>query len=483
MPCSGFWKAIILSALVSPHLFAAEPSLDELMGGFDDASTPSSTPSNNKPNDSFDELLGGFDEAPKGDTGTSDESEINDDINEKKWNINTLFSVSASYSYQQDKPQGDNADYRGLTKLRVKIQPEWQYKINAKWDTVISINTNYDLAYRIKGRSDFSQDTLDTNESELEIKEMFLRGTITPQLDIKIGRQIVVWGKSDSLRVVDILNPLDFREPGMVDIEDLRLPISMIKSDYYMGDWNLSAIIIPEIRFNKLPPFGSDFYLAGNNLLPPEDKPNHFSDSEFALAMMGNFSGWDVSLHYANVYNDMPHLSITNPKRREYARINMGGVAANIVSGSWLLKSELAYIDGLAFTSTQKKYSRMDAMVGTDYTGITDMTFSVEAVNRYVLAYDDFLNSSPDSTKENENQISLRYTATFLHQKLTSTILATFFGKSPDDGGFYRASLDYELDDAMSIIVGGIVYQSGDSLLLKSIASNDRVFADFRYSF
>ena len=459
-------------------------SFDELMQGFNDTSAaqPSSSPqsdTNNSSNDAeLDSLLEGFEDS---DSTTSNEPATTQA--EKKWEITTLLSLSSSYSYQQTAPSAGQADYRGLTRLKLKVQPELRYKFNSDWDSVFSLSSFYDAAYRLKGRNDFNDEVLDENESELEIRELFIRGTISSALDIKLGRQIVVWGKSDSLRVVDVLNPLDFREPGMVDIEDLRLPVTMAKVDYYFSNWNLSGILIPEVRFNKMPPFGSDFYPAGSNKLPTETVPDHGEKPELAFALSGNFSGWDLSFHLADFYNDQAHFVKSNNPTLEHARLQLIGVATNIVSGSWLLKSEVAYIDGLEFANSLDSFSRADAMIGLDYTGIVDMTFSIEAVNRHLLKYNSNLNSAPDDTQENENQVSFRYTASFLRDKLQSTVLATFFGESPDDGGFYRLSFDYEIDDSMSLIFGGITYQSGDSTFLKNIASNDRIFLDYRYSF
>lgn len=496
----GFIPASVVSYLLGFSLFifcvlsiaaentkpASDPAFDELLGGFETTEKPESS------NEPIDELMQGFDEPESLSSPTADSLNTTDTDNitantgsiaEKKWRLTTLSSLSSSYSYQQQTPVSGAADHRGLSRLKLKLQPELRYKHNSNWDSVLSLSGFYDASYRLKDRSTYTTETLDSNETELEIRELYFRGTVNSSVDVKIGRQIVVWGKSDSLRVVDVLNPLDFREPGMVDIEDLRLPVTMLKADYYTGNWNISAIVIPEIRFNKMPAYGSDFYLGGDKKFPAETVPDDISNPEFALALIGNFSGWDLSMHFASYYDDQPHFVNTTPSRLEHSHLNMAGITANVVKSSWLFKSELAYIDGLEFASVNNSFSRADVMVGIDYNGIADMTFSVEAVNRHLFDYVSALDSEKDNTLENENQVSLRYTASFMHDKLQSTLLISFFGLSPDDGGFYRASLDYEIDNAMSIIIGGIVYQSGDSVLLKNIASNDRVFIDYRYTF
>ena len=83
---------------------------------------------------------------------------------------------------------------------------------------------------------------LDAYEQESELREVYLQGALASALDIKVGRQIVVWGKSDNIRITDVLNPIDNREPGLVDIEDVRLPLTMSRLDFYFGDWGLSTM-------------------------------------------------------------------------------------------------------------------------------------------------------------------------------------------------------------------------------------------------
>ena len=62
----------------------------------------------------------------------------------------------------------------------------------------------------------------------------------------------MVWGKSDNIRVTDVLNPLELREPGLVDLEMIRLPVTMTKLDYYIKGLNLSGIVIHEVRYHTI---------------------------------------------------------------------------------------------------------------------------------------------------------------------------------------------------------------------------------------
>ena len=453
----------------------AEPALDDILQGFEDEKTDAGDGGQ-----SLEDILQGFD-APQNelDNAATATPAI------KPWEWVTLLSLSSSYNYQHRKPGPGFADYRGLSRLRLKLQPELRYKFTRDWDALLSARAFYDFAYRINGRKQYTRQVLDTYESELEIREAYVRGTLHSDFDITLGRQIVVWGKADFVRVVDVLNPLDFREPGMVDIEDLRLPVFMLRGDYYFGDWDLSAIVSPEIRVGKNPAYGSDFYFGTPNLpAPTEAVPADVTHQEFGLALSGRFQGWDLSLHYASVYDDQAYASIRqNQVILHYPRIRLFGVAGNIAWGNWIVKAEAAALDGLRFTAIDDTFSRFDAMLGVDFSGITDTTLTVEAVNRHLLDYQPAIGAIPNATREDEAQLAFSGTTTFLREKLELRALVSLLGFSTSDGAFYRGTVSYELMDAMTLQVGAIVYHAGDSRISQVAARNDRVFVDWRYSF
>ena len=44
-----------------------------------------------------------------------------------------------------------------------------------------------------------------TSDHELKLGEAFIQGPLTDSIDLTLGRQIVIWGRSDQFRVTDIL--------------------------------------------------------------------------------------------------------------------------------------------------------------------------------------------------------------------------------------------------------------------------------------
>lgn len=56
------------------------------------------------------------------------------------------------------------------------------------------------------------------------------------QLDVRLGRQQVVWGRTDLFRVLDVINPVDFSRNNIYDeLEDIRIPMGILSAEYRMG--------------------------------------------------------------------------------------------------------------------------------------------------------------------------------------------------------------------------------------------------------
>lgn len=466
-------NAILLMGLclATGQVFAAEKnSLDNILQGFDE-------PADTTGESSLDAILGGFEES----THTEDNETIAAD--QSPWQIGGAITLGAAYNYAHEAPPSGETDYRGLSRLRGKLNLEFDANLPRRWRAHVAGYGYYDSAYAINGRDEYTNEVLAEYESETELSEAWLQGRLGSHTDLKLGRQIVVWGKSDNIRITDIINPLDNREPGMVDIEDLRLPLTMARLDYYLGDWGISTMAIPEIRFNKNPPYGSDFF-PGTMPMPNEEIPDSGgANTEYALAANGIFSGWDLSFYWAQHFDDGAHLVTDGgTPGLQHSRLTMAGLATTIASGNWLFKGEAAHFSGLAYTSVPGvSLERTDSLLGIEYAGFRDTTLSLEIANRHLHDYQSVL--AGEGVIEDEWQSALRYQGDFLHARLHLLALLTAFGDDLSGGGFSRYSAAYDLADALTVTGGLVTYQAGDKVPFSHIADNDRLFLDLKYSF
>jgi hypothetical protein len=454
--------------------------------------------------DDLDEVLEGFETDEEFERVPSRETD-EPLVAERWWDLSGSLDLSSSVAYL-DHRSTTGTDWTGLTKLRTRLNLELDLELPVEefapglpledWKARFSGFVWYDFAYVANGRGQFTSQVLRNYEFDGDLQETWIQGTLFERLDAKLGRQVVNWGRSDNVRVIDVLNPLDNREPGLNDIEDLRRPLGMLRFDFRASpQWSLQAIAIPEIRFDKNPPFGSDYYPIAIPP-PPRDKPG---TTEFAAAAWGVFEGWDLSFHYANVYDDLPRLRpvpaatpLGFDLERHHSRLHMGGTGANYTVGSWLFKGELAYLDGIEYLilgdgpagappSTDEK-PRLDAMIGVEYYGISETTIAIEAVNRHIFDYDDSMLDT-EFTRENAVEYAIRYTAEWLNARLRTTAVALLFGARVQDGAVVRLQADYTFRDALIGTAGIVLYQGGDLLPLSAWKRNDRLFFELEYSF
>jgi len=366
--------------------------------------------------------------------------------------------------------------------MRVGLDLELDLDLPLGLDARVSARGFRDMAYRLKKRSEFTHDVLELYESELELKEAWVRGSLGKQVDFQIGRQVLAWGSSETLRVLDVLSPIDNRDPGLTDLRDLRLPVAATRVSAYQGPLKLTGIAIHESRFDDLPPFGSDFFpFEGRR--PGEIRPaNGGGDTEYAVALSGRFSRFDATLNWAQYFDDEPHRG-SRSRLLEHSKLHLIGASADVPWGNWLVRMEAARIDGLEFFGSRKKLRRNDVMVGLEYAGIPDTQITLELVNRKLFGYEDRILLFPDAQRENTFEGSLRYTASYLNDRARLTALFIVLGQQAQDGTVARVSLDYDLRDALTIGGGVLMFEEGELTPFNVFDPNDRIFLNVRYSF
>jgi hypothetical protein len=416
-----------------------------------------------------------------------DDEDAGPAVPDRWWDIDGSLALSTSINYlDHQSPTG--TDYTGISRLRTRLNLQLDFELPHDFEMRLSPYIWYDFNYLIHGRDNYTDKVLAKYEWEGNFQDSYIEGPILKSVDIKIGRQVVNWGRSDSVRVLDVLNPIDNREPGRADIEDLRWAVTMAKIDWHVGRWTFTGIAIPELRFSTLPPYGSDFNpspIPG----PSTNRPDHFSDTEFAAAAKGIFEGWDISFHFADVYEDIPRLKQTGPNpfvdlEFRHDRLKMGGAGANWTTGSWLFKTEAAYFYGFEFfTDPGDKKSSFDAMLGVEYYGFSETTIAIEVVNRHIFGWDNLVLGFPDALREDNTQYAIRLTRDWLNARLSTTVLAILFGYKVQDGAVIRLQADYTIRDALVVGGGLLMYQQGELPPLNSWGDNDRVFIELKYSF
>lgn len=455
-----------------------------------------------------DEMLDGFGDDFDGfkDSGQAAEDVSEPSVESKKdWTLpfdaGGCFTLMSSYNTAHEAPEPDKPDWRGLSALRAELKLEFEDKIKERFHWFLGINASHDFVYAVRD-GNFNDDMIDDRETEIELGQAYVGGRINRHIDLRFGRQLVIWGKSDTIRVVDVINPQDIREPGMTDIEDQRLPLTMTKMDIYWQNWTLKTMAIHEVRFDKIPVWGSDYY-PSSSILPEEHTPDSsFENTEFASSLSCTFNGGDFSLYYANLFNNDAHLeTLSDDDPPQYSlhldhdRINMAGFDFNLALGNLMLKTEMAVFDGVKYFNPAQssgstlikgdcpEYTRYDGLIGFEYMGFNDTVISFDTALRYIAGFDEVLENSPMNPREKEEQWVLRLSREFMHEILDVELLVSMYGWNGSDGAFERLKASYDMTRHLTLTGGILFYHGGDGIPIETIGDNDRIYIQADYYF
>ena len=414
---------------------------------------------------------------------------------DKGYDFGGFIKEDLAYSYQ--KPDANFKFTRTkaeLNKIRLTLNLFYDLKLSESWQAKISGNGFYD-AYYDENREDFPNETLEAFEREIELRDTFIEGPITDSIRLKIGRQIIAWGESEGLAITDMANPRDNRELGLVDIEDARIPVFASKLSYLTGNWEWNLVVIHEFRSNKNATAGTDFdpYISLREVFPFKAEELPEEEGEWLFRLFQSFNGGDVSVMFADVYEDSPYLdfeAFTFIPR--YKKIQTYGASGNIVRGSWLFKFELAKKLGVTLPREDleeqletgqvnpKSWSEKDIfqlMLGFDYSGVTDLSATFEVSVIKIENYEDNLFNEELRAAPS---LILRYDTwnNTLHPQFLWVRLPH------DNGDLLRLSADYDFIDALQFSGGIAIYDAGRKEdLLYPYRHNDRIFGSAKYSF
>lgn len=138
---------------------------------------------------------------------------------------------------------------------------------------------------RVSARIRHSIVDISTHEFDLHLREVY--GTYSfRNMDIRLGRQMIVWGRADATQIHDIITPMDLSEFLTQDFTDLRLGITALNLQVFRGDDSIQFLWIPFRESTRFPQSGDRWGPTANNSLIYQNNSFHsynFTDYQTAL--------------------------------------------------------------------------------------------------------------------------------------------------------------------------------------------------------
>lgn len=339
-------------------------------------------------------------------------------------------------------------------------------------------------------------DSLNSTATEVACREAYI-DYLEDSWDMRIGRQIVVWGKADGLIITDVVSPKDQSAFMKREFDDMRLAVDAVKLQFHQDVFRVEGLWIPLFVPAKQPEPGSPWYyqmefpenlqLTLNDTVAPEAA---LLNSEFGLRLAVNSSWMDLSLYWYDGWYDDYVISrqvisagstmqlLLQP---EYHRMHMIGLDGAKPMGSfvWRLESGL-FIDkpfaGEAIDDEALyRHHEVKSLAGLDWTVNSDCTITGQLYNRVILDYNQAI-----SDTEKEWAITLSASYKLLDQLLE--LSASGYSTLEFDSGYAQVEADYALTDGLHIALGATMIM-GDSGYMAAIADNDNGWMHIKYSF
>ena len=318
-------------------------------------------------------------------------------------------------------------------------------------------------------------------------------------MDVRVGRQQVVWGEAIGLRITDVINPQDFRDFILDDFIDSRIPLWMAKLTYYAGDYTLTGLWIPFFEPNRPAPPGSDWEWTFNRIDPPpgvglmvnnaQEPENDLENGEYGARLAGLIGGWDLTLSYFYTWEDSPtqHVRFDPQAMRltidqQFHRQSVFGFTFANAFGFFVPRGEFSYYRGDHF-STADPYAREGItekdyvyyMIGTDHTRSTQL-FNVQFIQKVILHYDEAIYED-----RVQNNASFWWQGKFINETLTPELLTIY--DLDEDAWLIRPKITYSISDRLSLAGGFDIFSGPARSFLGQFDEDDRVYAKLKYSF
>ncbi|MBM3252396.1 MAG: hypothetical protein FJZ11_06450, partial [Candidatus Omnitrophica bacterium] len=238
--------------------------------------------------------------------------------------INPFEKLELAGYLKNETAFGFAHEHDELQKMKNVLDFKGNYKLNDSVEFYTDINFWYDAVYDIEGRfhdltERVKKPQLTMPEDKYIIREMYM-DVLTDAVDLRLGKQYVVWGTTDGVRILDLVNPLDYREWTLKEFSDLRIPLWMLKAEGEVTEnGGLQLLLIPDYEPDYYPPADAPFALRstiiGARTIPFVTVKTITNEPERTAENMkvglrwrdvietGMFSGLEYTLNYLHTYN------------------------------------------------------------------------------------------------------------------------------------------------------------------------------------
>ena len=311
----------------------------------------------------------------------------------------------------------------------------------------------------------------------------------------RFGRQIVIWGAADGVRITDLLSPMDMSEFLAQDYDDIRMPVNALRFFVFNEKMKLELVAVPTFQGYMLPTDERNpWSILPKNAVHPmvwDDAGGtpafKLSNVEYGGRLSFTLPGIDFSLAGLHTWNKMPVLmygqsaagTVVSPR---YYRMGFVGGDVSKPLGQFVLRGEAAFNTGKHFSyrpqaahTSQKGFNSINWLAGIDWYAPGEWMVMVQFSSESIFKYEEQM-----AQPRHNSLLTVNVSKKLLGSTLQLSDF-TYFDLN-HKGWFSRFSADYALNDLIRLSAG-FDWFGGDEGMFGLYKRNSEVWVKAKYSF
>ena len=413
-----------------------------------------------------------------------------------KVRVNTVLELETAYGFEESNLQKTEL----IIKLEVKYSVSRKIRFTALGRIYSELNDNLEPGKPDQSTvSAFSGRLFLGDRIEFELREIYMDWLMGNGFALRLGKQQVVWGETDGLKLLDVINPQSFRHFILDEFEDSRLPLWSLKFRAPAGDMvDLEFIWIPDLSYNLIPDPSAPYFPRALIPLPPEGVPvrrqpinkpdNVITDSDVGLKASAFIGGWDLTLNYLYAYEDTPFFnrSISSDNaiflRPSFERMHVVGGTFNNAFGPITLRGEIATNIGKTFYTENNE--DIDGLItATQFNSAIGLDWSFNETLLSFQYFQDWVPGKKDlfKRKSYEPSITGLIRQELFNDSFTAELLSIV---NLNDGDWLlRPKVKYLLTSSLKLKAGADIFGGSNEGLFGQFDNRDRVYLGFELGF
>jgi len=259
-----------------------------------------------------------------------------------------------------------------IMQLQIEAEPRWDFSRGDRGSAVASFRL------RLDGRDELEPGTPPFDNyarlsapltfgsaGTLELRDLYWEHRLDRGV-LRLGKQQVVWGLLDGIKILDVVNPQTFREFILDDLDASRIGLWSAYLDLSLGNWRAEFTWLPDLTSHDIPEPGAWFELtaprfrfgapAGQDTPPTTtaEDDDILADSAAGLRLSRSVAGVDVSAlaFSGRDHEPLGRLLVADGAlgvERYYRRREVLGLSAEGARGGLAWRAELSHQPGRHF--------------------------------------------------------------------------------------------------------------------------------------